>query len=212
MWPHGRGPRPSVERWLRPLLDGARPGAGARGRAARLGREVGQEVSGLSRRGPGLRDLGRESEMGEDPADHTRILNGREQAHAPPTARTREDIKLEGAPHEVRPRPIARLAGSLLLQLHVAARARANGTCFHQRGRRALVGHGAGTPASMGSKNSVVQHEIDARARSQGGELFEEFQGLEEEVVRAIVPGALELQQDATVRGEPKTVLGGRAG
>jgi len=68
--------------WLRPLLDGARPGAGARGRAARLGREVGQEVSGLSRRGPGLRDLGRESEMGEDPADHTRILNGREQAHA----------------------------------------------------------------------------------------------------------------------------------
>ena len=46
--------------WLRPLLDGARPGAGGRGRAARLGsraarlgREVGQEVSGLSRRGPG---------------------------------------------------------------------------------------------------------------------------------------------------------------
>jgi hypothetical protein len=68
--------------WLRPLLDGARPGAGARGRAARLGREVGQEVSGLSRRGPGLRDLGRESEMGEEPADHTRILNGRDQAHA----------------------------------------------------------------------------------------------------------------------------------
>ena len=64
----------------------------------------------------------------------------------------------------------------------------------------------------MGGKDSVVQHEIDARARSQGGELFEEFQGLEEEVVRAIVPGALELQQDATVRGEPKTVLGGRAG
>src|SRR3972149_1342115 len=30
----------------------------------------------------GARNLGRESEMGEDPADHTRILNGREQAHA----------------------------------------------------------------------------------------------------------------------------------
>ena len=57
----------------------------------------------------------------------------------------------------------------------------------------------------MGGENAVVQHEIDARARSQGGELFEEFQGLEEEVARAIVLGALELQQDATVPGEPKT-------
>jgi hypothetical protein len=44
---------------------------------------------------------------------------------------------------------------------------------------RALMGDGAGTPASMGGKDSVVQHEIDARARRQGGELFEEFQGLD---------------------------------
>ena len=59
----------------------------------------------------------------------------------------------------------------------------------------------------------MVQHEIDARARSQGGELFEEFQGLEEEVAGAIVPGALELQQDATVPGEPKRswATGGRS-
>jgi len=148
--------------------------------------------------------------MGEDPADHPGILNGRDQAHASPTARTREHVTLEGAPHEVRPRPIARRAGSLLLQLHVAARARVNGTCCHQRGRRALGGHGAGTPASMGGKDAVVRHEIAARTRSQGGELFEEFQGLEEEVARAIVPGALELQQDATVPGEPKTILGDR--
>ena len=66
--------------------------------------------------------------MGEDPADHPGIRNGREQAHAPPTARTRAHVTLEGAPHEVRPRPIARRAGRLLLPLHVAARARANGT------------------------------------------------------------------------------------
>jgi len=51
----------------------------------------------------------------------------------------------------------------------------------------------------------VVQHEIAARARSQGGELFEEFQGLEEAVAGAIVLGALALQQDATVPGEAKT-------
>ena len=120
--------------------------------------------------------------------------NGRDQAHAPPTARTREHVKLEGAPHEVGPRPIARLAGSFLLELRDAARARVNSACCHQRGLRALVGHGAGAPARMGGKDSVVQHEVDARARSQGRELFEEFQGLEEQVAGAIVPGALELQ------------------
>ena len=46
----------------------------------------------------------------------------------------------------------------------------------------------------MWGKNSVVQHEIDAKVRSQGGELFEEFEGLEEQVAGAIVPGALELR------------------
>jgi hypothetical protein len=46
----------------------------------------------------------------------------------------------------------------------------------------------------MGGKDSLVQHEIDARARRQGGKLFEEFQGLEEEVAGAIAPGALELR------------------
>jgi hypothetical protein len=130
------------------------------GRVARVGRDVGEEVSGGARRGPGgggIGPLGREPELGKDPADRPGILNGREQAHAPPTAQTREHVTLEGAPHEVRPRPIARLAGRLLLPLHVAARARANGTCCHQRGRRALVGHGAGTPASMGGKDATAR-------------------------------------------------------
>jgi len=59
------------------------------GRVARVGRDVGDEVSGGARRGPGgggIGPLGREPEMGEDPADHPGILNGRDQAHAPPTA------------------------------------------------------------------------------------------------------------------------------
>jgi len=56
----------------------------------------------------------------------------------------------------------------------------------------------------------VVQHEIDARARDQGGKLFEEFQGLEEQVAGAIGPGALEFQQDTAVGGEPEALLGDR--
>ena len=58
------------------------------GRVARLGRDVGEEVAGAARRGPGgvgIGTLGREPEMGEDLADHPGILNGRDQAHAPPT-------------------------------------------------------------------------------------------------------------------------------
>ena len=56
----------------------------------------------------------------------------------------------------------------------------------------------------------MVQDEIDAGPRGQGGECFEEFQGLEEQVARAIVPLALELQPDAAVAGEPEAVLGDR--
>jgi len=54
----------------------------------------------------------------------------------------------------------------------------------------------------------VVEHEIDARARDQGGELFEELQGLEEQVAGAVGPRGLERQADAAVAGEPETVLG----
>jgi hypothetical protein len=32
----------------------------------------------------------------------------------------------------------------------------------------------------MGREDAVVEHEIDARARDQGSELFEELQGLKE--------------------------------
>ena len=51
-----------------------------------LSRDVGEEVFGTARRGPGgagIGTLGREPEMGENPADDPRILNGRDQTHAP---------------------------------------------------------------------------------------------------------------------------------
>jgi hypothetical protein len=44
----------------------------------------------------------------------------------------------------------------------------------------------------------VVEHEIDAGARGEGSELFE---GLEEEVTRAVGPLPLQLQQDASGGG-----------
>ncbi len=82
--------------------------------------------------------------MGEDPADHPRILKGRDETHAAATARTREHVKFEGAPHQVSPGPVAG------------------------------------------------------------------FGRTEEQVAGAIMPLALELQQDAPLAGEPETVLGDR--
>mgnify|MGYP001608848590 CR=1 FL=1 len=67
-------------------------------------------------------------------------------------------------------------------------------------------------PARMRREDPVVEHEIDARARDQGGELFQELQGLEEQVAGAVGPRGLERQADAAVPGEPEAVLGyGRA-
>jgi len=60
----------------------------------------------------------------------------------------------------------------------------------------------------MGSEDPVVAHEIDAGARGEGSELFEELEGLEEEVTCAVGPLPLQLQQDASVAGELEAILG----
>jgi hypothetical protein len=62
----------------------------------------------------------------------------------------------------------------------------------------------------MGGEDAVGEDEIDAGARSQGGELFEELEGLEKEMARAVSPGALELQPNAAVPGEPEAILSDR--
>lgn len=111
---------PSVEAprgWLRRC--GTERGH-ALGPSSALGRGVGEEVSGTARRGPGgagIGPLGREPEMGEDPANDPGILNGRDQAHAATTARTNEHINVEGPPHQVGPRPVARSAKSFAMGL-----------------------------------------------------------------------------------------------
>jgi hypothetical protein len=144
--------------------------------------------------------------MGEDPADHPRILNGRDETHAAATARTREHVKFKGAPHQVSPGPVAGFARTGTLEFTDAARA-GLGCGRLLRDPRVLVGGSPAAPAGMGGEDSMVQHEIDAGARDQGGELFEEFLGLEEQGAGAIVPGAFEfgprqsLEQHLGLRG-----------
>jgi len=159
-------------------VDKARPSAGSGQHG--LGWHVGEQVRAAARRRrPGRAGggpLGWEPQVGEDPADHPRILNGRDQAHAAAAARAGQDIHVEGAPHEVSPGPVARWGGRLALELRDGGRGGVSHGCS-QRKARLLIGDGAGAPASMGGKDAVVHHEIDARARSQGGELFKGVPG-----------------------------------
>ncbi len=182
------------------------------GRAARLGREVGEEGSGTARRGPGGRGIGtrgREPEVGEDPADHSGVLDRGDQAHAAATARAGEHIDVEGAAHQGGPRPGARFPGRLALELGDPGRGGVSHE-FSQREPWPLIGDGAAAPAGVRGEDPVVEDEVDAGARSQGGELFEELQGFEEQVARAVGPLALQLQQDAAVGRELEAVLGDR--
>jgi hypothetical protein len=47
----------------------------------------------------------------------------------------------------------------------------------------------------MRGEDPVVEHEVDAGARSQGDELFEEFEGFEEEVGGPVGPRATPVEQ-----------------
>ena len=68
------------------------------------------------------------------------------------------------------------------------------------RNPRALVGDGAAAPAGVRREDPVVEHRIDAGAGGQGGELFEELEGFEEEVAGAVGPLAFELHEGRPVR------------
>jgi hypothetical protein len=91
--------------WVGHLLDRARGDAGRR-RHGQAGISA-TRPAGRARRGAGARDLGREPQVRQELADDLGILDGGEQAHAAATARAGEDVEVEGAPHEVGPRPVA---------------------------------------------------------------------------------------------------------
>ena len=56
------------------------------------------------------------------------------------------------------------------------------------------------------------EEQVDRGAGDEGGELFQEFDGLEEEVRCSIAPHCLELDEDAPVGAEAEAVLCERRG
>ena len=65
-------------------------------------------------------------------------------------------------------------------------------------------------PARAGGEDAVVEEQVDPGAGDEGGELFEEFDGLEEEVRGAIAPHGLEVHEHAAVGAQAQPVLGER--
>jgi hypothetical protein len=74
----------------------------------------------------------------------------------------------------------------------------------------AAVADDVRAPARPRGEDAVIQKQIHGGAGNEGRELLQEFDGLEEEVRRAITPGGLELDEDAPVGAEADAVLGER--
>ena len=67
--------------------------------------------------------------------------------------------------------------------------------------------HGTRPCPRTGRQDAVVQDEVDAWAGSQGGELLQELDRREEEVARAVVPLALQGDEDESVGRQCETLL-----
>jgi hypothetical protein len=62
----------------------------------------------------------------------------------------------------------------------------------------------------MRGEDAVIQEQVHRGPRDDGRELLQEFDGLEEEVRRAVAPHRLELDEDASIGAEAEAVLGER--
>lgn len=135
--------------------------------------EVGVHGVGWGAGGLGLHGVGAKAEVVEDAAGDAGVEDGGDEAEAAAAAGAREDVEAEGAAHEVGPGAVARGAGGVV-------------------GR--TVGDDALTPLGAGGKDAVVEEEVDVGAGDEGRELYEQLDGVEEQVGGAVVPRGLEAQ------------------
>jgi hypothetical protein len=111
------------------------------------------------------RDLRRDAEMSEDPLDHGRLFDERDQAQTAAAPGTREHVKPERACHQGRPTLAAgstpsRLGGISLTSL-------LGGRVLHPRiaavsGR--LAPNHLSPPGRQGSQHAVIKNQVDALA------------------------------------------------
>jgi hypothetical protein len=73
-----------------------------------------------------------------------------------------------------------------------------------------VVRYGRPNPESTARQFDAIQEQGHRRSRDDGGELLQEFDGLEEQVRRPIAPRRLELDEDASIGAEAEAILGAR--
>ena len=132
-----------------------------------------------------------------DRVDGDGVLDGGDNAQPAATAGTSEDIEGEHAVHQRRPGPGAREDGSAGAGLEGVA----------VRGR-AAVGDDLRAPARTRAEDAVIQEQVHRGPGNEGRQLLQEFDGLEEEVRRAIAPDRLEFDENAPVGAEADALLG----
>jgi hypothetical protein len=62
----------------------------------------------------------------------------------------------------------------------------------------------------MRGAHAVVEDEVDPWPRRERRQLLEQRERLEDQVARAVCPGALEREHDATVAQQPESMLSHR--
>jgi hypothetical protein len=130
------------------------------------GGRIGQRRSG--RMGMGWVAL--QPEVLEDGSDHSWGSDGGDQLHTATAAWTIEHVEAEGSGHQVSPlAPVPRRWG-------------------HGQGGRA--------PLGIGGQHAVVDEEVGSRAGDEGSETGEELERLEQQIGRAVVPGARQLDEE----------------
>jgi hypothetical protein len=139
--------------------------------------------------------------VGEDGLYREGILHGSDDSQPAATAGAGEDIEVEHAAHQCGPRPRARGAGAAGASVDVV---RVQVECG------ASVADDLPAPASPRGEEAVIHKQVDRGPGNDGGELLQEFDGLEEEVGRSIAPHRLEFDEDAPVGAEADAVLGKR--
>ena len=69
------------------------------------------------------------------------------------------------------------------------------------------VAHDGGAPPRVRGEYAMVEDQVDSRSRRERGQACKEVQGLKDEVAGAIRPRGLQLEYDATARGEQEPIL-----
>jgi len=137
--------------------------------------------------------------VGENGLYSEGIVHGGDDAQPAATAGTGEDIEVEHAAHQRSPRPRARGAGAAGASVDLVR---------VQVELWATVVDDLRAPARTRGEEAVIQEQVDRGPGNEGRQLLQEFDGLEEEMRRAIAPDRLEFDENAPVGAEADALLG----